>query len=156
MNLKLFDLNWNHMNFFIDLEFCIASDTIISLGIVSEDDKHRFYEVLDHSTVTDEWVKDNVIPILQKDPITLTEFHERLTAFCGKFAGMHLIANHPNDIRFFNELLINGDKGKWILIQPLTFEVDDNLSGKQSTLLHNALHDAIATREDWFRHNGYK
>ena len=33
------------MNFFIDLEFCIASDTIISLGIVSEDDKHRFYEV---------------------------------------------------------------------------------------------------------------
>ncbi len=144
------------MNFFIDAEFDVPTDTLISLAIVSEDGKHEFYEVLDYSNIKDEWVKENVIPILQKSAIPLDEFHSKLEKFAMKFAGMHIIANHPNDILYFNKALLNGDKGEWILIQPLTFEIDDNLSGKGSTLLHNALQDAIATKKDWFRINGYE
>lgn len=141
------------MNFFIDAEFDVPTDTLISLAIVSEDDQRIFYEVLDYSQIQDPWVKENVIPILEKAPISLVEFQDKLEKFVSQFPGMHVIANHPNDIIYFNKALLK-EKGKWIMIQPLTFEVDDNLSGKGSTLLHNALHDAIATKKDWFKHYG--
>lgn len=143
------------MNFFVDCEFCVPTKTLISLGIVSEDGTREFYEVLDYSKIQCEWVKANVIPILEKEPITREEFHDRLKKFVGQFPGMNIIVNHPNDVIYFSEALLYGDKGKWILIQPLTFDVDDALSGKGSKLLHNALHDARATREDWLRQNGF-
>lgn len=142
------------MQFFVDAEFDVPTKTLISLGIVSEDGKREFYEVLDYSQIEDEWVKANVIPILQQAPISREEFQARLTKFVGQFAGMHIIVNHPNDVIYFSEALL-GEKGKWIMIQPLTFEVDDNLSGKGSKMLHNALFDARATREDWIRQNGF-
>lgn len=142
------------MNFFIDCEFDVPTNTLISLGIVSEDGTRTFYEVLDYSGIQDEWVKANVIPILEKEPIPLAEFHEKLEKFCFQFPGMHIIANHPNDILYFNWAILNGPKGKWIKIQPLTFEIDDDLSGKGSTLLHNAIHDAQATRLDWLKQHG--
>lgn len=141
------------MNIFIDAEFDVPTDTLISLGMISEDGNRTFYEVLDYSQIQDPWVKENVIPILEKGPIPLAEFHEKLEKFLLQFAGVNIIANHPNDILYFNRALINGDKGKWMKIQPLTFELDDNLSGKGSTLLHNALHDAIATKNDWLKQN---
>lgn len=142
------------MQFFVDAEFDVPTKTLISLGIVSEDGKREFYEVLDYSQIEDEWVKANVIPILQQAAISREEFQDRLTKFVQQFAGMHIIVNHPNDVIYFSEALL-GEKGKWIKIQPLTFEVDDNLSGKGSKLLHNALFDARATREDWLRQNGF-
>lgn len=142
------------MRFFVDAEFDVPTKTLISLGIVSEDGKREFYEVLDYSQIEDEWVKANVVPILQQAAISREEFQDRLTKFVQQFAGMHIIVNHPNDVIYFSEALL-GEKGKWIKIQPLTFEVDDNLSGKGSKLLHNALFDARATREDWLRQNGF-
>lgn len=141
-------------NMFVDCEFDVPTKTLISLGIVSEDGNREFYEVLDYSMIQDEWVKKNVVPILEKEPISREEFQDRLTKFVGQFPGMNIIVNHPNDVIYFSEALL-GEKGKWIKIQPLTFEVDDDLSGKGSKLLHNALHDARATREDWLRQNGF-
>lgn len=143
------------MDFFVDAEFDVPTKTLISLGIVSADGNREFYEVLDYSNIQDEWVKANVIPILEKEPISREEFQERLKRFVGQFPGMNIIVNHPNDVIYFSEALL-GEKGKWIMIQPLTFDVDDKLSGKGSKLLHNALHDARATREDWIRQNGFE
>lgn len=143
------------MDFFVDAEFDVPTKTLISLGIVSADGNREFYEVLDYSNIQDDWVKANVIPILEKEPITRDEFQERLTRFVSQFPGMNIIVNHPNDVIYFSEALL-GEKGKWIKIQPLTFDVDDKLSGKGSKLLHNALHDARATREDWLKQNGYE
>lgn len=137
----------------IDCEFDVPTNTLISLAIVSEDGQNTFYEVLDYSQIQDPWVKKNVIPILEKSPISMMEFQDKLEKFVFQFPGMNIIANHPNDILYFNKALLK-EKGDWIKIQPLTFEVDDELSGKGSTLLHNALHDAIATRKDWFKHYG--
>lgn len=142
------------MNLFCDAEFDVPTKTLISLGIVTEDGKREFYEVLDYSNIKDEWVKANVIPILQKEPVTLAVFQDRLEKFLGQFAGVNVIVNHPNDVIYFSEALL-GEKGKWIKVQPLTFDVDDALSGKGSKLLHNALFDARATREDWIRQKGY-
>jgi DNA polymerase III epsilon subunit-like protein len=141
------------MNVFIDAEFEEKSNTLISLAIVTEDGEKEFYEVLDYSQVTDEWVLANVIPILQKKPISHEEFQERLAKFTQQFAGMHVICNHPNDV-FFYCLALRQVMGKWIMVQPLTFEIDDDLSGKGSELLHNALADTRATRESWLKKHG--
>lgn len=141
------------MNFFIDAEFQESKNLLISLAIVSEDGEKEFYEVLDTSQVDDPWVVKNVIPILQKKPISWVEFQDRLAKFVAQFAGMHVICNHPNDI-FFYCLALRQLEGKWIMTQPLTFEIDDDLSGKGSTLLHNALADAHATRTSWMQKHG--
>lgn len=139
---------------FCDAEFDTPTKTLISLGIVTEDGQREFYEVLDYSKIQDDWVKANVIPILQKEPISLIAFQEKLAKFLGQFPGVHVIVNHPNDVLYFCEALV-GDKGKWCKIQPLTFEIDDELSGKGSKLLHNAIHDARATRLDWIKQQGF-
>jgi len=141
------------MDFFIDAEFEEATHTLISLAIVSGDGEKEFYEVLDYSKVTDEWVLANVIPIVRQKPISWPEFQERLAVFCSQFVGMNIICNHPNDVYFYC-LAIRQQAGKWIMNQPLTFEVDDALSGKGSELLHNALFDARATRLSWMAKNG--
>lgn len=142
------------MRFFVDAEFDVPTDSLISLAIVSEDGNREFYEVLEHPHIQDAWVKANVIPILQKEAVSREIFQQRLEKFVSQFAGMTIIVNHPNDVIYFNKALL-GEKGKWIMIQPLVFEIDDRLSGKGSKLLHNALFDARATREDWFKKNGY-
>lgn len=142
------------MNFFLDAEFDVPTDSLISLGIISEDGNREFYEVLEHNQIQDEWVKANVVPILNKEAVPLEEFQNRLAKFVKQFAGMHIIVNHPNDVLYFCKALMQ-EKGKWIMVQPLTFAVDDELSGKGSKLLHNALEDAKATRLDWLRLNGY-
>lgn len=142
------------MLFFLDAEFDVPSDTLISLGIVSEDGQKTFYEVIEHAgKIQDPWVLQNVVPILQKDPISFEAFQDKLEEFVKQFAGMEIVVNHPSDTLYFSRALIR-EKGKWIKIQPLTMVVDDNLSGKGSTLLHNAIHDAQATRKDWLKHYG--
>lgn len=142
------------MNVFLDAEFDVPTETLISLGIVTEDGQRTFYEVVDClDKIQDPWVKENVVPILQKAPVSWQVFQDKLQEFCNQFAGMHVIVNHPNDVIYFSKALLK-EKGEWIMIQPLTFEVDDKLSGKGSKLLHNAIHDAEATRKDWLRYNG--
>lgn len=139
--------------FFIDAEFEDATRSLISLAIVSEDGKREFYEVLPHSLVTDAWVKDNVIPILEQAPIPLEQFNAKLKTFVDQFPGMTIIADHINDIAYFSRALDLG-MGKWIMIQPLTFIVDDDLSAKKSKILHNALHDARAIRDSFLVKEG--
>lgn len=140
-------------NFFIDAEFEDATFKLLSLGIVSEDGTREFYEVLDSSTVVDEWVRANVIPILDKPPIDYVDFQNKLETFVKQFPGMTIIADHINDIAYFSRALTR-DKGDWIMIQPLTFIVDDELSAKKSKKLHNALYDARAIRDSYLLNEG--
>lgn len=139
--------------FFLDCEFEDASRTLISVGLVSEDGNREFYEVLPHVHVRDQWVLDNVIPILQKPPISYVEFQARLTKFVSQFPGMTIIADHINDIAYYSRALDQGS-GKWIMVQPLNFIVDDELSAKKSKILHNALHDARAIRDSYLQKEG--
>lgn len=140
-----------YMNFFLDCEFDIPSNQLISVGIVSEDGNREFYEVVEHPNIQDEWVMVNVIPNLGKKVISREEYQSNLVKWCSQFVKMNIIVNHPNDLVFFNSSLICGDAGEWLELPPLTFTVDRDLSGKGSTILHNALADSRATREDWLR-----
>ena len=141
------------MLLFVDTEFDTPTGTLISLGIVSEDRRWEFYEVLPYDNIEDEWVKENVIPILQKEPISLEEFHDRLAKFLGQFARLHFIANHVNDMVYTGKAMDMG-KGKQVVELPTIFELNHELSGKGSKMLHNALFDARATLDDWERLNG--
>lgn len=139
------------MNFFLDCEFDIPTNQLISVGIVSEDGNREFYEVVEHPNIQDEWVMSNVLPKLLKASVPRVVYHTNLVKWCSQFVKMNIIVNHPNDLVFFNASLICGDAGKWLELPPLTFVVDRDLSGKGSKLLHNALADAVSTREDWLR-----
>lgn len=142
------------MHLFIDCEFNGMNGGLISMGLVSEDGEREFYEVVDCHETIDPWVQENVLPILEKDPIPYKEFQRRLARFLKAFPSVHVVADFPDDIKHFMNSVITGP-GEWMMIQPLTTEVDDGLSAKASTLLHNALHDARAIRDSWLRKNGY-
>ena len=141
------------MNFFLDCEFCDLARKIISFALVSEDGKREFYEVVEHARPLDEWVIANVIPILDKPPLPLDVVQDKLKTFCSQFPGMTIIADHINDLFYFSQVLDQG-KGKWVMIQPLTFIVDDDLSAKKSKKLHNALFDARALCDSYRKKEG--
>ncbi len=142
------------MNLFCDCEFNGTGGGLMSLGLISEDGNREFYEVLECNEQLTPWVAQNVVPILNKPAVPMAVFQERLAKFLGQFAGINVIVNHPSDVLHFCFALIQ-QEGKWIMNQPLTFEVDDGLSAKHSAILHNALADAKATRESWFKKHGY-
>jgi hypothetical protein len=142
------------MNLFCDAEFNGSLGGLISLALVSEDGTREFYEVVECHEPIDPWVVKNVLTVLNKDSISYSAFQASLKKFLSQFAGVNVIVNHPNDVIHFCKALIVTPKD-WILIQPLTFELDDELSGKGSLILHNALADARATRESWFKKHGF-
>lgn len=136
------------MNLFIDCEFNDPNETLMSLALVSEDGKHEFYEVLryDPKLITDQWVVENVVPILNKTPISKTEFQTKLKTFLEKFPSVCVIADHPNDIGYLTRIMITGDHGRWFYIN-IEFQINTALSGKASVIMHNALSDARAIRD---------
>lgn len=139
------------MQLFIDCEFDVPTDQLISMALVSLDGKQIFYEVID-VTPTDPWVIDNVMNCLNKLPITKEQFITKLDQFVEKFSSIEIIADHPADPYYFLKWIIR-EKGEWFR-KPFTIKIDDYLSAKGSVILHNALEDAKAIRLDWFNKNG--
>lgn len=142
------------MRIFLDCEFNQQEGGLISMGMITEDGS-EFYEVVECPETIAPWVKENVMPILEKDPIPYLEFQKRLKTFLKKFPKVDIIADYPDDISRLCIAMIEGP-GEWMMVQPITFEIDDRLSAKGSILKHNAISDARALRESWFKINGYK
>lgn len=143
------------MNIFIDTEFNAMDGELISMALVSEDGEREFYEVIELPAEIDPWVREHVIPNLHKKPIGQHEFRQRLRKFLGQFAAVHILADYPDDLKYFCRALITGP-GEWMGIQPLSMEVNERLSAKASAVPHNALEDARALRESWFKLHGYE
>ena len=142
------------MRLFIDCEFNSMNGGLISMALVSEDTTREFYEVVEINEPLDTWVAENVMPILEKPAIPFKEFQEKLKKFLKQFPAVTIMADFPDDIKHFCNTVITGP-GEWFLIQPLRFEIDDELSAKASKVPHNALHDARALRDSWLKNNGY-
>lgn len=140
------------MNIFIDCEFNGFGGDLLSMALVADDGK-VFYEVLglDKDYGYERWVFDNVVPILNKDPISKDLFQSKLWAFINQYTEIHLIADWPDDIKYFCASLITAP-GVCINTPPkLTMEIDRELSSKSSKILHNALEDAVAIRRSWYK-----
>lgn len=125
------------MRIFIDCEFNEFKGDLISMALVSESG-HEFYEVLDCPN-PGEWVKVNVLPILNKRPVPFEIFQYKLYRFLNKFDFIHVVADWPEDIKHFCDALISGP-GSRIDTPPLTMEVIR--IDAYSTQPHNALADA--------------
>jgi hypothetical protein len=133
------------MRAWIDTEFNETGGQLISMAIVTEEG-HEFYEVLDIGNVTP-WVHEHVLPVLGKAPVTFTLFQGRLSKFLFQFQKLHLIADWPEDLKYFCESLIVGP-GQRIPMLGLTMEIDYTLpdTAAKSKIPHNALEDARALR----------
>lgn len=132
------------MNIYIDCEFNEFKGDLISMALVAEDGS-EFYEVLECAN-PGPWVAQNVIPILNKEPVPDYIFKMKLLGFLNWFDSIHLVADWPEDIKHFCEQVITGP-GEMMNIPSFTCEIRRDLSTKNSKILHNALEDARALYE---------
>jgi len=139
-------------NLFLDCEFNGFVGELISMGIVSEG-TDEFYEVLELRLDPwyHPWVKQNVLPILNKEPVDQFVFQTKLHDFLSKFSEVHIIVDWPDDIKYFCQSLITGPGTMISIPRKMTFEIDRTLSSDSSAILHNALEDAKAIRNSWER-----
>lgn len=133
------------MKLFIDGEWNSYGGDLISLALVPEIGE-SFYEVLGCDD-PDPWVAENVMPKLQKEPITTTLMQMRLADYLAQFESIHIVADWPEDVMWLCKMLIIGP-GVRIDTPPLSFEIlrVDTVSKNP----HNALADAEALRVWWF------
>lgn len=138
------------MNVFIDCEFNGFGGDLLSMALVA-DDGEEFYEVrsLEKDQEYVRWVADNVVPHLNKDPVNREVFQSRLWQFINQYSEVHLIADWPDDIKYFcMELIVTA--GVCINTpSKLTMEINRQLSSTSSVILHNALEDARAIKQNY-------
>lgn len=129
------------MRTFIDCEWNEFGGELISLALCPERGP-EFYEVLP-CVNPGPWVREHVMPVLKKSPISQDRFQYVLGTWLSQFAHVHIIADWPTDIAHFCSALITGP-GMRLQTPPLTFEITSIAS--ESECPHNALFDARANR----------
>lgn len=140
------------MRIFIDCEFNEFGGDLISMALVA-DDGQEFYEVLnlENDEKYGSWVYANVVPWLNKDPVTKDVFQSKLWNFINQWDDIHIIADWPDDIKYFCAALITGPGRALNTPLNLTMQIDRELTTESSALLHNALEDAKAIKRSWER-----
>lgn len=139
------------MRYFLDTEFNEFDGDLISLALVC-DDGRELYLATDCQS-PGEWVAGNVIPIIECDGsapqwIQPEHFGHFITAFTAGDDNRVIIADWPDDIRYFCQALILGP-GQMVAIPRLTFaliRVDAYPTTLAGAVQHNALWDARALR----------
>jgi hypothetical protein len=140
------------MKIFIDCEFNEFGGDLISMALVAEDGQ-EFYEVLnlENDEKYGSWVFANVVPWLNKDPITKQLFQQKLWMFINQWEEIHIIADWPDDIKYFCASLITGPGMCINTPLKMTMQIDRELTTESSSILHNALEDARAIRRSWLK-----
>ncbi|MDM0086778.1 MULTISPECIES: hypothetical protein [unclassified Variovorax] len=126
----------------IDTEFNGMGGELISIALVDEQGL-TFYESLGCDNPVP-WVAVNVMPIIGKPARPRATVQEKLSAWLARYPAIHIVADWPDDISHFCQLLITGP-GVRLETPPLTLEIRRDLDG-ESKCPHNALADAIAIR----------
>lgn len=137
------------MNLFLDCEFNGFGGSLISLALVDERGKF-FYEVLECETPVP-WVKNNVMPFLDKLPVSLHDFQKILRQFLHSYNQIHIIADWPEDLMHFTRCLLLSP-GKSMLTPPLSMQLwqTSQFVHVTSEIPHNALSDAHALQQSYF------
>lgn len=139
------------MRLFLDTEFNGFGGKLISLALVPEDSsKREFYRELEMHDQLEPWVKENVVPHLILVPCSHHEFQQALAQYLREAGDCTIIADWPDDIRYFCESLITGPGMCLNMLHNLKFELDFGIN-YESKVPHNALHDARAIREFYLK-----
>jgi len=137
------------MKLYIDCEWNGYKGALLSIALVPSDpDGPVFYAAFERlgQWVFDEWVLENVyLPYLEKEQKrSREEIQLGLKVYLSHFSYIHIIADWPEDIERFCELLITGP-GTRINTPPLTMEVVR--VDAPSSNPHHALYDAKGLRD---------
>ena len=140
------------MIFWIDCEFNEFGGDLISMALVA-DDGQEFYEVieLENDEKYGSWVFANVVPHLNKKAIDKQMFQQKLWQFINQWDEVHIVADWPDDIKYFCMSLITGPGMSMNTPLKLTMQIDRELTTESSAILHNALEDARAIKRSWYR-----
>ena len=132
---------------FLDTEFNGFGGKLISMALVPEDPTlPEFYREVEMSGQLEPWVRDHVVPHLVLIPVSFSKFQTDLADYLWKMAEVTIVADWPDDIRYFCESLITGPGMMLPFINNLKFELDFGIE-YESVVPHNALHDARAIRD---------
>jgi len=127
----------------IDCEFDGFEGELLSVALYSP--KKQLYFVLD-AEAKDPWVIENVTPYYNTtERISKKAAQKLLSKFLMSFKGpITIVADWPEDIRHFCDLLITGPGKMLETPRILQMVINRNLGNKKSKILHNALEDAKA------------
>jgi hypothetical protein len=146
------------MKYYLDTEFNGYRGELISMALVAEDER-ELYLVTHRLPDATPWVKDNVIPVLfthgTRDAVVWRTdlFGTLIAKFMQEDRSPVVIADWPDDIRYFCECLITGP-GEMVDIprdrkggiEFVVERVDAYPSDLPGAVQHNALWDARALR----------
>lgn len=142
------------MKLFLDTEFNGFQGSLISMALVPEDSTVReFYKELEIRDQLDPWVRDNVVPHLTLLPCSRYEFQQALAQYLLEVGECTIVADWPDDIRYFCESLIVGPGQMIAFKHNVKFELDTSIEYK-SLVPHHALHDARAIKEFYIKRGG--
>lgn len=141
------------MKLFLDTEFNGFGGKLISMALVPEyTERTEFYCEIEMKDQLDPWVKENVVPHLFQSAYPYSAFQIALAHYLNYSISAYtndpitIIADWPDDIRYFCEALITGPGQRIMLINPkINFELNLNIK-YESLVAHNALHDARGIR----------
>jgi hypothetical protein len=139
------------MRLFLDTEFNGFGGKLMSLALVPENDTIReFYKELEIKDQIEPWVKENVVPHLCLIPCSHHEFQQSLAQYLWEVGDCTIIADWPDDIRYFCESLITGPGMMLPMLHNIKFELDLGIN-YESAVPHNALHDARGIKEFYLK-----
>lgn len=135
------------MRLFLDTEFNGFGGRLISMALVPEDSTTReFYKEIEMRDQLGPWVRDNVVPHLILLPCSYSEFQQSLAQYLHEVGECTIVADWPDDIRYFCESLITGPGEMISFKHTIKFELDLGIK-YESLVPHHALHDARAIKE---------
>jgi hypothetical protein len=139
------------MRYFIDTEFNGFGGKLMSMAIVPEDKNFsEFYCEIEMNDQLEPWVRDNVVPHMILVPTPYGEFQTKLSKFLWelRYNDITIVADWPDDIRYFCEALITGPGMRINMPTNIKFELDLTIK-YNSEVPHNALYDARAIRNTY-------
>lgn len=135
------------MRYFIDTEFNGFGGKLMSLAIVAQDvNAPEFYCEIEMKDQLEPWVALNVAPHMFLVPKTYSQFQSDLANYLWTIGDCTIVADWPDDIRYFCEALITGPGQMINVLTKIKFELDLNIN-YTSAVPHNALWDARAIRD---------
>jgi hypothetical protein len=135
------------LKLFLDTEFNGFGGKLISMALVPENNTiPEFYVELEIKDQLEPWVAENVVPHLFLNPCTHNKFQQTLAQYLNWVGDCTIVADWPDDIRYFCESLITGPGQRIALKNNIKFELDFSIE-YESVVPHNALHDARAIRD---------
>ncbi|HEX9807737.1 MAG TPA: hypothetical protein VGA34_12670 [Alteraurantiacibacter sp.] len=137
------------MRYYIDTEFNGSGGQLLSIALVREDGAH-FYEALHAHELIVPWVKEHVLPILDREPTDRASAVKRLQKFLRKDAGPHIfVADWPEDLAHFCNMLMrdHGKRNDPLQFACLLLHLPGFDTASASANPHNALADALCLHD---------